>query len=105
MRHLALALLLAAPIASSADDPAQFEAAKRAVIARLKDPDSAQFRNLRIGKGDIVCGEVNARNSYGGMTGFQPFFATAESADIVTGDGDGAEARLRDRVYRTACEN
>lgn len=56
------------------------------VLARLKDPDSAQFRsikvNLDVGVGendlmhfteDAVCGEVNAKNSFGGYTGYSMF--------------------------------
>lgn len=43
----------------------------------LKDPESSRFQNLiasRDSKGVItVCGFVNARNSYGGYTGMQPF--------------------------------
>ena len=35
----------------------------------LKDPESAKFQNI---KG--YCGEVNAKNSYGGYTGFKPFY-------------------------------
>jgi hypothetical protein len=37
----------------------------------LRDPDSATFRNFRANaKGDF-CVEVNARNGYGGYTGYQ----------------------------------
>lgn len=65
----------------------QIELAKKAVTGVLKDPGSAQFRNLyvvRLTKGMAVCGEVNAKNSYGGYTGFQHF---------VTG-GIGAATRI-----------
>ena len=54
-------------------------AAKQQVSYTLKDPDSAQFRNVRgfafsgPGGGYVVCGEVNGRNSFGGYAGFQPF--------------------------------
>lgn len=45
----------------------------------LKDPGSAQFGEHRAGlneKGGIVaCGWVNAKNSYGGYTGKQPYLA------------------------------
>ncbi|WPP68960.1 hypothetical protein SOI81_11280 [Acinetobacter pittii] len=41
---------------------------KEAVLSILKDPESAQFQNV---KG--VCGEVNSKNSYGGYTGFNRF--------------------------------
>lgn len=55
------------------------EKAKMEVIRKMKDPDSVQFRNL-IGYGKegrfvtILCGEVNAKNSYGGFIGFTPFW-------------------------------
>ncbi|HDS0926287.1 TPA: hypothetical protein QDZ23_000902 [Pseudomonas putida] len=44
----------------------------------LLDPQSAQFRNLYAvssGNGhDYVCGEINAKNSYGAYTGFKRFY-------------------------------
>ncbi|MCG9027337.1 hypothetical protein [Laribacter hongkongensis] len=45
----------------------------KAVKERLKDPDSAKFK-FGDYKGDFVyCAQVNAKNSYGGYTGFVPF--------------------------------
>ena len=59
-------------------------ASKAAFQAQLKDPDSAKYRNLFIGlprdfggnntREIALCGEVNARNSYGGLTGFKRFY-------------------------------
>lgn len=46
------------------------------VTGKLRDPRSAQFRNVRMivnGGTSVVCGEVNARNGYGGYNGFEPF--------------------------------
>lgn len=48
------------------------------VREQLKDPDSAVFRNARTyhgGGAPVVCGEVNSRNSFGGMSGYQRFVA------------------------------
>ncbi len=50
----------------------------------LKDSQSARFRNSYFrgsvgGDGEIhltLCGEVNARNSFGGYSGWRPFYAT-----------------------------
>jgi len=39
----------------------------------LLDPESAQFRGVRIVKGRTVCGEVNGKNLLGAYTGFKPF--------------------------------
>lgn len=65
---------------SSNEMPEQLliEQAKRQVTAQLKDPDSAQFRNVRWethAELVILCGEVNAKNGFGGYAGFRPFFA------------------------------
>ncbi|MEB3782420.1 hypothetical protein LLW09_07610 [Pseudomonas paracarnis] len=44
----------------------------------LLDPQSAQFRNIYAvssGNGhDYVCGQINAKNSYGAYTGFKAFY-------------------------------
>lgn len=61
--------------------------AKEQVSYTLKDPGSAQFRNVRgfafsgPGGGYVVCGEVNGRNSYGGYAGFQPFRTNVGNAE------------------------
>lgn len=59
--------------------------AERDVKAELRDPDSAQFRNL-VDAGKAICGEVNSRNGYGGYAGFAEFIAPnpGGTADIVT---------------------
>lgn len=48
---------------------------------RLKDPDSAKFAGLRVlrfnGHGKVyvmTCGQLNAKNSYGGYVGTKPFW-------------------------------
>ncbi|KAB8306096.1 hypothetical protein EH228_17540 [Erwinia endophytica] len=55
----------------------------RDLASTLKDPDSVKFRGVRfiedIGtkpsyKSGYVCGELNAKNSYGAYVGFQPFY-------------------------------
>ncbi len=48
------------------------------VRKKLRDPDSAEFSNLRVsskGAADIVCGEVNSRNGFGGKSGKQKFIS------------------------------
>ncbi len=52
-------------------------AAERAVRAELKDPDAAQFKDVRANYteefGVVACGRVNAKNELGGYTGFRRF--------------------------------
>nr|WP_249432677.1 hypothetical protein [Enterobacter quasiroggenkampii] len=57
--------------------------AKSEVAANLKDPASAQFRNVKVSKMTdaedgrvvaVVCGEINGKNGFGAYAGFHPFF-------------------------------
>lgn len=52
---------------------------QEAVRRMLKDPDSAEFRNVRFHQGKdgvpMTCGEVNSKNSFGGYGGFQRFIS------------------------------
>jgi hypothetical protein len=99
---LSLALL---PAAAAPAEPTSKELtafarqAKAAAAARLKDPGSAQFRSLFVSRGRLyvndvlttplrLCGEVNARNSFGGYVGFRRFVAWGGSP-IVEKDDDG----------------
>jgi hypothetical protein len=65
-------------------------AGKERIAANLKDPNSAQFRRLFIaGKGlpmKFLCGEMNAKNSYGGYVGFKKFFTAAGAASFTAID-------------------
>ncbi len=52
--------------------------AKETVANELRDPESAQFRNISKTKKNefgvvTVCGEVNGKNAYGGYVGYQRF--------------------------------
>lgn len=84
--------------------PAAFNEAKSFVVASLKDPDSANFRNFQAGTSRSICGAVNARNSYGGYTGFSPFVYSPEGpvADrlyIYTGEGDWNEKGIMAEIF------
>jgi|LGVE01.1.fsa_nt_gb hypothetical protein len=47
--------------------------AKNSLRDRLKDAESAKFKELDMFNGRIICGKVNAKNSYGGYSGYQMF--------------------------------
>lgn len=70
-------------------------AAERAVRAELKDPDAAQFRDVRASYteefGVVACGRVNAKNELGGYTGFRRFVSGGRSV-ILEGRDNIAEA-------------
>lgn len=64
---------------------------RNAVSEQLKDPQSARFQNEREVRKGLYCGEVNAKNSFGGYTGFQPFIVVdreERGLDAMVGDID-----------------
>lgn len=79
--------------ARAAPKPTSEDSAQKAVVTYfagvLKDPDSAKYRFMpvvngiaRMGsltmKGWFMCGTINAKNSFGGYTGAEPFLAYFE---------------------------
>lgn len=84
------------------------EKAKKVVLKDLKDPDSAQFRNIKVviaGQtslvASIVCGEVNAKNSFGAYTGFKKF---DYSANILSLEGAKPDPYF-DSVHEVTCKS
>ena len=69
---------------------------------QLNDPESAQFRNLELA-GDAVCGEVNAKNGFGGYVGFQPFYALGSDVLIHSPTGDELIDGVSTSEIRLAC--
>jgi hypothetical protein len=88
---LAIAGYAASPQAKALD------AAKQTVEAGLRDSGSAEFRNIKVfnhGTGRfVVCGEVNARNGFGGMTGYKRFFSMGGDP-IIEGTDFGSDYGL-----------
>jgi len=70
-------------------------AAERAVRGELKDPDAVQFRDVRANYteefGVVACGRVNAKNEFGGYTGFRRFVSSGKSV-ILEGWDNVADA-------------
>ena len=61
--------------------------AQDAAKKTLKDPDSAKFKNIRMmdyDGGKVLCGEINAKNSYGGYVGYKRFVAGTSAATIYS---------------------
>ena len=86
------------PFQPSASDLAQ---ATELIAQKLKDPGSLQTRNIRgyrAATGDrIICGEYNARNSFGGYSGFTGFYVRLtpqNTAKVVLSETDFALAEI-----------
>lgn len=80
LRRIAPFTILLAAVSCSEKpqpDPAVV-AAQEKIRAMLRDPESAQFRKI-VRYPKLVCGEVNAKNGFGGYDGFSQF-----SYDLAT---------------------
>ena len=76
----------------------QVMTAERAIKASLKDPDSAVFSDSVFREPGAVCGYVNARNSFGGLTGNKGYLVDTESgAILIEGSTKGFSAAWNTR--------
>ena len=81
----------------------------RELLSSLKDPDSAKIKITRValdrvpppGGGDVVCGRVNAKNSYGAYVGERDFYG--ETLLLSSGSHQTFVHLLRDEDYK--CTN
>jgi hypothetical protein len=73
---------IAAPTPPPPVEDLRIEKAKNAVLGSLKDPGSAQFKDVMGSEvnGDFsVCGKINAKNAMGGYVGFKNFCWTEKN--------------------------
>lgn len=97
-----LATLLQMGTTSALEDQA-----RAAMVDDLKDPFSAQFANLRevkMGTGIVLCGDVNGKNGYGAYVGFRPFVAIGDTALIAKADPSPAIEAATRKAVETACD-
>lgn len=79
-------------------DPYRLMMAEKDVKKRLRDPASAQFSDLTVRNG-VVCGQVNSRNGFGGMTGPQQFISRLGVMTVFKDDvADGGFADTWDSL-------
>lgn len=85
------------------DDWVELPRLRAGMLGALKDPGSATYRSERIHSGH-VCGEVNARNSLGGYTGFVRYASTPTRYALEEHGGESwlpDETEVARRVERT----
>ncbi|MGO2242097.1 MAG: hypothetical protein ACTH5D_10110 [Halomonas sp.] len=76
-----ITIISAAMLAGCKPSVSEIDKAKDAVAERLRDPSSAQFRNVKGGERRglySVCGEVNGKNAYGAYSGYERFITNNE---------------------------
>ena len=66
-------MVLAAMTVISGCDSSDVKKAKDEVAYNLNDPSSVQWRNVEKVNDSLICGEYNAKNSYGAYSGFKRF--------------------------------
>ena len=77
--------------------------AQESVRARLRDPASAEFRDVGIHRksgAPIVCGQVNSRNGFGGKRGFQSFVFAGSVGTFLAEDMKAGEMK---KVWQEMC--
>lgn len=82
--------------------------AKHYFKQQLKDPESAHFKNIVVFKRSHngktfynVCGEINAKNSYGGYVGYRPFyFSGSNNSGAILNDSNGGLFR---GIFKVVC--
>jgi hypothetical protein len=85
---------------ATACGPNAVERAKDLAARDLRDPGSAQFRDVRTGDAGSICGEINAKNALGAYVGFQRFLVTGTDSVIIESE-DTTIPRAR---WRLICE-
>lgn len=72
---------------------------------RLRDPKSAQFRNVRLVTGStdvtVTCGDVNSKNGFGGYAGYSSFVSNGVSVTYLASDFKKPEEFLK--LWNTLC--
>ena len=82
---------------------------KNLAAAELRDPSSAQFRNVERHR-TFVCGEINGKNGYGAYNGFVRFYGDKDHVsidpqdDTVLSQGLPSRAEMFDQSFKTYCE-
>ncbi|MBH0112708.1 hypothetical protein I5E68_07055 [Novosphingobium sp. YJ-S2-02] len=65
---------------------------KADVANKMKDPESSRFSKLKFHL-SMLCGEVNAKNSFGAYAGAEPFTASSVSAQLRS-EAEAIDANL-----------
>jgi hypothetical protein len=90
LRISALVMALTALLGLSGCSGGAEDAAEKLVADQMRDPASAQFREVKVVKqqdgSEAVCGEVNGKNAFGGYVGFRGFVVHGSEVHIRNDD-------------------
>lgn len=93
MRHSLLLIIAGASLSAigCSRGPDLETVALKAAKQNARDPDSVTVRNVRLQKTEMggvtaICGEVNAKNGFGGMSGWTNFGVEQDGSKFYTVD-------------------
>ena len=91
--------------ADSSPDPFRVKAASIGRLrGELKDPDSMKVRNEVVPYGKAyLCGEVNSKNSFGGMTGYKGFIASPSKTVPIAIQGENMDDTEFQKSWNALC--
>lgn len=85
----------------------EIEYAKKLASRELRDPESAQYRDIygvQTQNGTrVVCGMVNAKNAYGGYVGFMPFSVAGDTAIVASQVSNSSAQAVTMSMIRRVC--
>lgn len=87
MSLVALAVATSAVIMKNYDRWFVYPELHAHVSSQMKDPASTQFRSEKLSPEGWLCGEMNAKNSYGAYSGFKRFISISEADAYVESMG------------------
>ncbi|WP_312165384.1 DUF4124 domain-containing protein [Massilia timonae] len=78
--------------------PLSISAAKKIAADALMDPEATRFRDVYRSRSGAVCGNLNAKNSFGAYTGYAGFVVTPSRQVSILGQGNDqlSRAEIRD---------
>jgi hypothetical protein len=95
---VAIVFLATAAATHAQEQDAAATEAKTMMATKLFDAESARFLDVvrvvspETGKTRIICGWVNAKNTFGGYVGFRPFFVAGDMVQVRDPDPDSADS-------------
>ena len=91
---------------SEIDEYSFIEKSKINVRSRLKDPKSAEFKNVYFYNSNeihpVACGMVNSKNSYGGYSGYQRFISVITNSTVIF-EKDMSSAAEFEKTWQSLC--
>lgn len=93
------------PEYSESEDQKFAKNAMNIISASLKDPESVRWQNVFLADSRLqtLCGEVNAKNSYGGYTGFKRFYYSSKELNAIEDQGTYGEKDLFLPMFMKVC--